>query len=132
MKYIISLIGGRLSGAIVKAGKESDTSKNAACGLPVTMDQASIPGAHIDFVCDPPVIARYVSVDKKVRVISGLDSTLTLCEVMVEEYHKAACPQTKSKKSLWVTLHNFKPEHMGPLLNNHRLGQVPHEVNIAH
>ncbi|XP_033635909.1 fucolectin-1-like [Asterias rubens] len=75
----------RLSGATVRAGIESDISINAACGLPVTSVQASILGGHIPILCDPPVIARYVSVD----VLDG--TYLTLCEVLVEEYPIEDC-----------------------------------------
>ncbi|XP_033636042.1 fucolectin-7-like [Asterias rubens] len=83
----------RLSGAIVRAGIESDILNNAACGLPVTTDQASIPGAHLQFVCDPPVIARYVSVDDADHSNRPYDDILTLCEVIVEEYPMEGCVQ---------------------------------------
>ncbi|XP_071801636.1 fucolectin-3-like [Asterias amurensis] len=81
----------RLSGAIVRAGNETDIFSNAACGLPVTSDQASIPGAHIKFLCDPLVIARYVSVDILLKEAGG---KLTLCEVIVEEYQMGDCLQS--------------------------------------
>ena len=89
----------RLSGAIVRAGIESDILNNAACGLPVTTDQASIPGAHLQFVCDPPVIARYVSVDDADHSNRPYDDILTLCEVIVEEYPMEGCVQMTSKTS---------------------------------
>ncbi|XP_071801503.1 uncharacterized protein [Asterias amurensis] len=79
----------RMNGTIVRAGIESDIFNNAACGLPVTSDQASIPGAHIPIVCDPPVIARYVSVDDDVPTADS--NALTLCEVIVEEYPMEDC-----------------------------------------
>ena len=79
---MFNLTGDRLFGAIVRAGIESDIFQNVACGLPVTIDQASIPGAHIQFLCDPPVIARYVSVDDdKTFQTDEYASSLTLCEV---------------------------------------------------
>ena len=94
---MFNLTGDRLFGAIVRAGIESDIFQNAACGLPVTMDQASIPGAHIQFLCDPPVIARYVSVDDdKTFQTDEYASSLTLCEVKIEEYSMDECPQTTS------------------------------------
>ncbi|XP_071801658.1 uncharacterized protein [Asterias amurensis] len=82
----------RLIGAVVRAGMESDIFNNAACGLPVTSDQASIPGGHIRVVCDPPVIAQYISVDDDVSYLQ--ENWLTLCEVMVEEYSMEECLQT--------------------------------------
>ncbi|XP_071801365.1 pentraxin fusion protein-like [Asterias amurensis] len=85
----------RLIGAVVRAGIESDIFNNAACGLPVTSDQASIPGGHIPFLCDPPVIAQYVSVDDKDHKMNEHENNLiTLCEVMVEEYPLEYCPQS--------------------------------------
>ena len=85
-----------MNGTIVRAGIESDIFNNAACGLPVTSDQASIPGAHIPIVCDPPVIARYVSVEDDIPTADS--NALTLCEVMVEEYPMEDCHQTRSKE----------------------------------
>ena len=87
----------RLNGAGVRAGIHNDIFNNAACGLPVTRDQASIPGAHLQIVCDPSVIARYVSVDDDFHVNGEWDNFLTLCEVMVEEYRMEGCPQSTSK-----------------------------------
>ena len=87
----------RLDAAVVRAGIQGDIFNNAACGLPVTQDQASIPGAHLQFVCDPPVIARFVSVDDGFHVSGPDENFLTLCEVMVEEYPTGHCPQSTSK-----------------------------------
>ena len=92
-----SLAGKRLIGAVVRAGIESDIFSNAACGLPVT-DQASTPGAHIQFLCDPPVIAQYVSVDDKDHMNGHENNLITLCEVMVEEHPIEYCSQSTSKK----------------------------------
>ncbi|XP_071801647.1 pentraxin fusion protein-like [Asterias amurensis] len=89
----------RYNGTIVRAGLESDLFKNAACGLPVTWDQASIPGAHIPILCEPPVIARYVSVDDDELGVEPKDS-LTLCELMVEEYPMKYCLQSTTAMAL--------------------------------
>ncbi|XP_071792957.1 uncharacterized protein [Asterias amurensis] len=85
----------RLTGAVVRAGIESDIFSNAACGVPVTSDQASIRGGHTQIVCDPPVIARYVSVDDDEHVYhqDNHNNVLILCEVIVEEYPMEACSQ---------------------------------------
>ena len=95
MLILFSLPDDRLSGAIVRAGIDSDIFKNSVCGVPVTVDQASIPGGHIPISCNPPVIAQYVSVDD--AVVSEDSPTLTLCEVMVEQYPMEDCPQTTGK-----------------------------------
>ncbi|XP_071801592.1 uncharacterized protein [Asterias amurensis] len=90
----------RLTGAIVRAGTGSGILNNAACGLPVTTDQASIPGAHIQFVCDPPVMARYVSVDNENCLSGPGNNVLTLCEVMVEEYPREDCSYMATSSTL--------------------------------
>ena len=91
------LPGYRLTGAVVRAGLNNNISQNTVCGSPVTSAQASIPGEQVKFVCNPPVAARYVSVDN--RFESGTDygdQVLTLCEVMVEEYPMDECQRPTS------------------------------------
>ncbi|XP_022092821.1 uncharacterized protein LOC110980445 [Acanthaster planci] len=72
----------RLIGATVRVGLNSEVTRNMICGSAVTKSQAQ-PGAWIEFVCDPPTLARYVSVDANYG--AGTDS-LEICEVMVKEY----------------------------------------------
>ena len=98
MQIFFPLPDGRLSGAIVRAGKEPDIFNNAACGLPVTQDQASIPGGHTTILCDPPVIARYVSVDDEDHEPDS--KSLALCEVIVEEQPMEDCIKTTSKNMI--------------------------------
>ena len=87
------MAAGRLTAAVVRAGLKANFSQNAICGAPVTSAQALIHGGYLDFTCDPPTAARYVSVD-----IDGSQpgvrnkAALTLCEVMVEEYSLTKCP----------------------------------------
>ncbi|XP_038066663.1 angiopoietin-1 receptor-like [Patiria miniata] len=70
--------GYRLAGAVVRAGLDpSDFSQNTQIGDAVTSSQATN-GAVIDFIADPIVSARYVSVQKTTGILS-------LAEVMVEE-----------------------------------------------
>ncbi|XP_038068801.1 angiopoietin-1 receptor-like [Patiria miniata] len=66
----------RLEEAVVRAGLSSDIYQNTPIGDPVTRAQAE--GLDIDFIVDPVVFARYVSVE--------LNKTeyLALAEVMVE------------------------------------------------
>ncbi|XP_071801454.1 uncharacterized protein [Asterias amurensis] len=88
----------RMNGATVRAGTQSNIFNNAACGLPVTSDQSLNTVGHIPIVCDPPVIARYVSVDDDVPASNS--NALTLCEVMVEEYPMADCPQSTTAMNI--------------------------------
>ncbi|XP_071785213.1 uncharacterized protein [Asterias amurensis] len=73
---------GRLTGAAVRAGMcGGEVTNNQQCGSSVTSEQAAVPGATIEFVCDPPLRARYVSVDLQ----SEEGEYLQLCEVTVEQ-----------------------------------------------
>ncbi len=57
------------------------------------------PWAHLQFVCDPPVVARFVSVDDDNTMTSKEYARyLTLCGVMVEEYRTEECLQAASKQ----------------------------------
>ncbi|XP_071785299.1 uncharacterized protein [Asterias amurensis] len=72
----------RLTGAAVRAGMcGGEVTNNRQCGSSVTSEQAAVPGATIEFVCDPPLRARFVSVDLQSR--DG--EYLQLCEVTVEQ-----------------------------------------------
>ncbi|XP_071801132.1 fucolectin-3-like isoform X1 [Asterias amurensis] len=109
-------IKGRLTGALVRVGIDSDIFNNAVCGSAVTWDQASIPGVHIQVVCDPPVITRYVSVDNKANATALDGVKISLCEVMVEEVRpEEECPKTTIKS---VTEPSFTKSCMSTLLYN--------------
>ncbi|XP_038066669.1 angiopoietin-1 receptor-like [Patiria miniata] len=70
--------GERLAGAVVRGGLDpADFSQNTQIGDEVIGSQAT-DGAEIDFIADPIVSARYVSVQKTTGILS-------LAEVMVEE-----------------------------------------------
>ncbi|XP_038056616.1 fucolectin-1-like [Patiria miniata] len=74
--------GDRLEGAAVRVGISFNITRNMICGSAVTADQA-LDGAWIERICDPPTLARYVSID----VDYGENANpLQLCEVMVMEY----------------------------------------------
>ena len=65
-----------LQDAVARAGLSATPTANTQCGSNVTLYQALI-NDWIEFTCDPPVVARYVSID-----IPRLTS-LILCEVKV-------------------------------------------------
>ena len=71
----------RLIGATVRAGVNPNIINNMMCGSAVNKTQAQ-PGAWIEFVCNPPTLAHFVSVD----INNGYKVALQLCEVMVKEY----------------------------------------------
>ncbi|XP_022095017.1 uncharacterized protein LOC110981618 [Acanthaster planci] len=74
-----------LQDAVVRAGLNEVHTNNIMCGTPVTSDQSVI-NDWIEFACDPPVLARYVSVD-----IPGT-TIFKLCEVTVStcDFHQRA------------------------------------------
>ncbi|XP_022097856.1 uncharacterized protein LOC110983161 isoform X2 [Acanthaster planci] len=65
-----------LQDSVVRAGLSEVHTNNIMCGTPLTSEQSTI-NDWIKFTCDPPVLARYVSVD-----IPG-PASLKLCEVTV-------------------------------------------------
>ena len=79
--YLLNMSGHRLAGAFLRVGVNSDIFQNKPCGLPITELQASALGGWVVVECNPPVPARFVSVD-----IQSTGIALTLCEVTVEEY----------------------------------------------
>ena len=74
--------GDRLVNAVMRAGNDSNILRNPVCDSPVLASQAG-EGAFIIKECQPPVLARYVSVDLK---NGSPRNRLTICEVMVDEY----------------------------------------------
>ncbi|XP_038066690.1 tyrosine-protein phosphatase 99A-like [Patiria miniata] len=80
--------GKRLAGAVVRAGLDpSDFSENTQIGDAVRSSQATN-GATIDFIADPIVSARYVSVQKT-------NGILSLAEVMVVEIQDTSTVEGK-------------------------------------
>ena len=76
----------QLVGAVARAGLSDVHTNNVMCGTAVTRHQA-LSSDWIEFTCDPPRMARHVSID-----ITGTTS-LTLCEVTV-----STCDDTPAGK----------------------------------
>ena len=74
----------------MRAGVSSNYTKNQKCGSPVTNKQAYA-GAVIEFFCDAPVLAKYVSVDIDPSSSVDANPVLQIAEVMVEEYTSEEC-----------------------------------------
>ena len=74
-------VGDSLEGAVVRAGFHTSVTQNEQCGSTVTAEQSAVTSGTIEFVCDPPLRARYISVD----VQSKGGQHLQLCEVTVEQ-----------------------------------------------
>ena len=79
MLCLFNLAARRLWGSVVRAGMSSNHLQNPEVGQPVAYDEARS-GAVIDFLPDPYVTARYVSVD-----IPRNNAILHVAEVMIEE-----------------------------------------------
>ncbi|XP_071793344.1 uncharacterized protein [Asterias amurensis] len=71
----------RLTNAVVRAGTSRNIQRNPQCGDVVSPAMATPRGGTIELVCDPPLVARYISVD----IPSDKHSFLQLCEVTVKE-----------------------------------------------
>ena len=74
----IIVTGFRFRGNVLRAGLSNNHTENRELGT-VADDQA-VDGAVVDFMADPVVTARYVSVD-----IPGTEKFVQLTEVMIEE-----------------------------------------------
>ena len=73
-------------GAVARAGLSDVHTNNVMCGTAVTRDQA-LSNDWIEFTCDPPLLAQYVSIDIPDT------ASLTLCEVTV-----STCDDTPAGK----------------------------------
>jgi len=80
-------MGDRLTGAVVRAGTNPAGTANRVCGSAVTNAQALERRSVVDFLCDPPLSAKYVSVD--IPLIQA--SSQQICEVTVEEATPGPC-----------------------------------------
>ncbi|XP_022111302.1 uncharacterized protein LOC110990560 [Acanthaster planci] len=93
--------GSNFQQAFVRAGLSYNHTSNAVCGK-----SPAPSNLHVDFTCDPPVFARYVSVD------IPLMASLGLCEVSV-----AACDFQHPVQSLNLAL-VINPALLGPTGDN--------------
>ena len=59
--------------------------------------QQSVPGTDTEFLCDPPRVARYVSLDINTTHPLVSDAIFMLAEVTVKEYTSGECPAPESK-----------------------------------
>ena len=82
--------GIRFIGATVRAGVNSNYIENQMCGLPATAAQ-SYDGAVNALLCDPPVMAKYVSLDIDPSSPGVTEAILQIAELTVEEYTSGEC-----------------------------------------
>ena len=66
----------------------SNVTENQQCGLPASPFQSQT-GAVVEFLCDPPVLAQYISVDKGPS--SSQPVVVLLGEVTVVAYTAGEC-----------------------------------------
>ncbi|XP_022098544.1 uncharacterized protein LOC110983538 isoform X2 [Acanthaster planci] len=77
----------RLTGAVVRGGTSSTSLNNSVCGTPLTAQQVEIRRSTVDFVCDPPMTAKFVTVDIPLLRVSQKP----LCEVTIEQATPGPC-----------------------------------------
>ena len=81
----------RFAAAVARAGLSPNYAENRPCGLPATSEQ-SVTGSTVVFPCDPPRVARYVTLDiDRGNPEAGDQSALMLAEVKVEMYERGEC-----------------------------------------
>ena len=85
----------------MRAGVSSYYTENQKCGSHVTDNQAYA-GAVIEFFCDPPVLAKYVSVDIDPSSSVDANPVLQIAEVMVEEYTSEECAANSCKNVVFL------------------------------
>ncbi|XP_071785288.1 fucolectin-3-like [Asterias amurensis] len=88
----------RFRAAVVRAGLSPDFIQNQQCGLPATESQ-STDGAVVEFLCEPPVIARYVSLDIDPSRPDVTLAILQIAEVNVQEYTSQECAGIAAPKT---------------------------------
>ncbi|XP_022098548.1 fibropellin-1-like [Acanthaster planci] len=80
--------GDRLTGAVVRGGTSSTSLTNrGVCGTPLTAQQAEVRRSTVDFVCDPPMTAKFVTVDIPLLRLTQQP----LCEVTIEQATPGPC-----------------------------------------
>ena len=94
--YSSPCAGDRFVGAIARAGLNFSYYDNQQCGSNITKEQ-SFNGAVIDFVCDPPLFAKYVSLELPPSSPDVADRILEIAEISVKEYKSKDCATNNSK-----------------------------------
>ena len=74
---------------------------NQPCGAPARREQSN-DGAMNQFMCDPPRLAKYVSLDINTSrpEVTYDDAILQLGEVTVEEYTAGECATNEGKTTI--------------------------------
>ncbi|XP_071809811.1 uncharacterized protein [Asterias amurensis] len=115
--------GYRFIGATARAGLSSNCTVNQRCGEPATSSQSQS-GATIPFLCDPPVIARWISLDVDPSWPGVTEAVLQLAEVSVMVHERDCDPTTtpvpdtspKLRSASFAALHKgYKMVNPGPL-----------------
>ena len=94
--YSSPCAGYRFVGAIARAGLNFSYYDNQQCGSNVT-DEQSFNGSMVDFVCDPPLFAKYVSLELPPSSPDAADRILDIAEIYVKEYKSEDCATNNSK-----------------------------------
>ncbi|XP_033636722.1 uncharacterized protein LOC117297683 [Asterias rubens] len=86
--------GAYFNGVTVRAGLSENYTENTECTSLVTSPSN---GAVLEFLCDPPALAQYISMDKDQATPSGGGTILRITEVSVYEYASEEC----ASQSVW-------------------------------
>ena len=112
MLFHFCSIGFRFIRATARAGLTSNYAVNQRCGEPATSSQATTGATNI-FLCDPPVMARWISfdIDRSLPGVNPNEAILQLAEVSVKVYTRECDPTTTPGERVSIcikTLHHFK------------------------
>ena len=90
----------------MRAGVSSNYTDNQKCGSQVT-DNQTYAGAVIAFLCDPPLLAKYVRLDIDPSNSSDAILVLQIAEVMVEEYTSKECAENSCKIAVFLVAYKY-------------------------
>ena len=82
----------------MRAGASPSYAENQPCGSPATRAQ-SHNGATVEFLCDPPRLARYVTLDIDSSSPDVTNAVLQIGEVTVKEYTTGECAAAATTES---------------------------------
>ncbi|XP_038066529.1 fucolectin-5-like [Patiria miniata] len=85
----------RFTAALARAGLSPNYAENRPCGSPATRTESTT-GATVDFPCDTPRMARYVTLDIDLASPDVTLPILQLAEVMVDEYTSGECTKNSN------------------------------------
>ena len=86
--------------ATVRAGPSTDYAENTQCGLAITASEHQV-WALVERVCDPPMMARYITMDVQHPTSPTALVVLRIADIAIKKYASEECARNSSKKTTW-------------------------------